>query len=167
MKTLTIFFAIAGFFEIVNPAPLSLALNDDSVIKGEVHSVTRMKVMVATEYGVIRIPAIQLTDDGRKAAGLDKPASAAMHESRIAPMEAKIQTLEAENVQLRRQGVAAPSNTAARPASLAPDTPKSPGAIQEYKISSTGKQHPSECRYFGSGRPCGPTDEVPCKICGG
>ncbi len=92
---------------------------------------------MATVYGVIRIPTIQLTDDEKKAAGLDKPASAAMHESRIAALEAKNQTLKAENAQLRRQGVAggaAPSKTAAHPASLAPDKPKSPVASQDTKI---------------------------------
>ena len=31
-----------------------------------------------------------------------------------------------------------------------------------YTISSTGKRHNSRCRYYGSGRPCGPTDGVAC-----
>jgi hypothetical protein len=36
-----------------------------------------------------------------------------------------------------------------------------------YTISSTGKRHNSNCRYYGKGRPSGPTDGIACKICGG
>ena len=38
-----------------------------------------------------------------------------------------------------------------------------------YTISSTGKRHNSNCRYFHSAksRPCGPTSGVACKVCGG
>ncbi len=36
--------------------------------------------------------------------------------------------------------------------------------------TSTGTRHNSKCRYFGktkNGRPCGPNEGKPCKICGG
>jgi hypothetical protein len=36
-----------------------------------------------------------------------------------------------------------------------------------YTISSTGKRHNSTCRYYGKGRPAGPNEGIPCKICGG
>ena len=39
----------------------------------------------------------------------------------------------------------------------------------DYWLSSTGKRHNSSCRYYKSskGRPCGATDGVACKTCGG
>jgi hypothetical protein len=37
----------------------------------------------------------------------------------------------------------------------------------KYTISSTGKRHNSTCRYYGKGRPAGPNEGIPCKICGG
>lgn len=36
-----------------------------------------------------------------------------------------------------------------------------------YSISSTGKRHNSGCRYYNPSKPCGPSDGVACKICGG
>jgi hypothetical protein len=38
-----------------------------------------------------------------------------------------------------------------------------------YTISSTGKRHNSNCRYYTSprSRPCGPKDGIACKVCGG
>ena len=171
MKFLPPILVLAVLIGLVNAGPVSLTLKDGSIIKGELNSATTSEVVVSTEYGVVRVPGSKLTDEAKRAAGMDKPVTSTQYEARIAALEARIQTLEAENAQLRKQGTvvgaALPSKTTARPASLAPDTPKPPVASQEYSISSTGKRHRAGCRYFGSGRPCGPTDGVACKICGG
>ena len=36
-----------------------------------------------------------------------------------------------------------------------------------YTVSSTGKRHNSDCRYYGKGRRSGPTEGIACKVCGG
>jgi hypothetical protein len=40
---------------------------------------------------------------------------------------------------------------------------------RHWLTSSSRKRHNSKCRYYksGKGRPCGPTEGVACKICGG
>ena len=38
-----------------------------------------------------------------------------------------------------------------------------------YRCTKSGKRHNSSCRYYRTtnGRPCGPHDGTPCKLCGG
>ncbi|WP_156345259.1 hypothetical protein [Verrucomicrobium spinosum] len=40
-------------------------------------------------------------------------------------------------------------------------------STSRWTISSTGKRHNSNCRYYGRGSSCGPTAGIACKICGG
>lgn len=171
MKFLQLTLVWTFLIGILIAAPVSLPLKDGSIIKGEVNSASPTEVVVSTEFGVVRVPSSKLTDEAKRAAGIDKPATTIQYEARINALEARIQTLEAENAQLRKQATAertvAPSRTAVQPASLAPTSPKPPAASQGYSLSSTGKRHSAGCRYFGSGRPCGPNDGVACKICGG
>ncbi len=173
MKILAPLFVVAILLGLVTAAPVSLPLKDGSVIKGEITSASATEVVVATEYGVIRVPAVKLSDEAKKAAGLDKPASSQQYEARIAALETRIRTLEAENAALRRAATSTSSNPApsvapVRPASLVPESTTPPAAAGgNHSISSTGKRHNTGCRYFGSGSPCGPTDGVACKICKG
>lgn len=171
MKCLFSLFAALLFGGLLIAAPVSLPLKDGSVIKGEITSVTAADVVVSTEFGVARIPLDKLTEDGKKAAGVGKPQTLDQCQARIVLLEAKIKALEDENAQLRRN--ASKSAEAALPSTVRPqsatlrtaDQPAS--GVLSYSLSSTGKRHNSRCRFYGGGKPCGVTDGVACKICGG
>jgi hypothetical protein len=159
---------IWGLIATAAATPSVLKLNDGSVIKGEISpsSPTATEVVVTTEFGVIRVPVDKISPESRKAAGIGQPASAAQYEARIAQLEAKVRGLEAENASLRRAATAAPT---ARPQQFItqPTQGAEPASGLSYSRSSTGKRHNSRCRYYTPGNPCGPSDGVPCKICGG
>jgi hypothetical protein len=150
----------------------SFSLSDGSQIKGRIMSATASEVTVMTEFGILRLGLDKLTPESRaKVTEGAKPDVDALLK-RVAELEAKVQQLQQENEALRRQALAAPtpgyrpasSSNSFTPSSSAPQQPASGAG---YTISSTGKRHNSGCRYFGSGRSCGPTDGVACKICGG
>jgi hypothetical protein len=150
----------------------SFSLNDGSQIKGRVMSATASEVTMMTDFGLIRIALEKLTPESRaKITDGTKPDLDALLK-KIAELEAKNAQLQQENEALRRQALAAASpgarsassSNSFTPSSSVPQQPASGGG---YSISSTGKRHNSGCRYFGSGRSCGPTDGVACKICGG
>ena len=151
-------------------AALDIGLMDGSKIKGRVMSTTASEVTVMSDLGVFRIPLEKLTPESRQAitAGSKPDVDALL--KRIAELEGKVSQLQQENEALRRQVVASPTPTY-RPSgasSFAPSGSSSqPTAGGSYTISSTGKRHNSGCRYFGSGRSCGATDGIACKICGG
>lgn len=44
-----------------------------------------------------------------------------------------------------------------------------PQGLTHWMTSSSSKRHNSKCRWFhtSKGRPCGPTEGIPCSICGG
>ena len=151
---------------------MDISLLDGSKIKGRVMSSTAAEVTVMTDFGVVRLPLDKLSPESRQAVTLgSKPDTEALLR-RIAELEAKVQQLQQENEALRRQAVAAPTPGYRPPSgsnSFTPSspTPQQPASGVSHSISSTGKRHNSGCRYFGSGRSCGPTDGVACKICGG
>jgi hypothetical protein len=49
------------------------------------------------------------------------------------------------------------------------DSTKESGDSGHWLTASSNKRHNSGCKYYKSskGRPCGPNDGTPCKICGG
>ncbi len=147
----------------------SFSLNDGSQIKGRVMSATASEVTMMTDFGLIRIALEKLTPESRaKITDGTKPDVDALLK-KIAELEAKNAQLQQENEALRRQALAAPAPTY-RPssgASAVSPTTQQPASGMSYVISSTGKRHNSSCRYFSSGRACGPNDGIPCKICGG
>ena len=152
--------------------PMDISLVDGSKLKGRVMSSTAAEVTVMTDFGVVRLPLDKLSPESRQAVTVgSKPDTEALLR-RIAELEAKVQQLQQENETLRRQVVSAPTPTYRPPSgsnSFTPSstTPQPPSSGVSHVISSTGKRHNSGCRFFGSGRPCGPTDGVACKICGG
>jgi hypothetical protein len=83
--------------------------------------------------------------------------------------------LKEENQRLRRLLAAQPESKPVRPGvgSAAPaNGAPSVQPVAEapaFWLSNTGKRHNPSCRYFqtAAGKPCGPNDGVPCKICGG
>ncbi len=147
----------------------SFSLTDGSQIKGRVMSATASEVTMMTDFGLIRIALEKLTPESRaKITDGAKPDVDALLK-KIAELEARNAQLQQENEALRRQAMAAPA-PAYRPSSgtnaVSPTT-QPPASGMSYTISSTGKRHNSSCRYFNSGRACGPSDGIPCKICGG
>lgn len=170
MKIIAAILAGAILIGLVGAAPVSLALRDGSVLKGEVTSVTPAEVVVTTEFGVIRVPVPKLTEEAKKLVGVDKPPTPAQYEARIAQLEARIKSLEVENGLRRQATTSAPSATprpSLRPSSLTPESAPKPAATGSHTISSTGKRHNSGCRYYGTGRACGASEGIACKVCGG
>lgn len=167
-------FALALSFGFGQEPSTELLLNDGSKIKGRVMAVTASEVTVMADFGVLRIDLAKLTPESRaKLSEANKPDTDALLR-RVAELEAKVSQLQQENEQLRRQVVSGSSTTPAyRPPTTGVQSLTSsggssePSAATQYTISSTGKRHRAGCRYFGSGRSCGPTDGIACKICGG
>lgn len=89
----------------------------------------------------------------------------------IQRLKKEIELLKKENQELRRMLAASAAPAAVSPTQPATTTPSTPGVSQaltsKWTISSTGKRHNSSCRYYGTGRVCGPNDGIACKICGG
>lgn len=150
--------------------PGDLNLLDGSRIKGKVMSTNGSEVTVMTDIGVFRIPLEKLTPESRQSVSQAAKPDTESLLRRIAELEAKISQLQQENESLRRQALATPAPTY-RPSGASsltsPGGSTVPATGGSYTISSTGKRHNSNCRYFGSGRSCGPTDGIACKICGG
>lgn len=93
----------------------------------------------------------------------------------------EVERLRKENQELRRL-LANGETPSARPAqdpvsgvvSPAASPQRSPGETRltpsnagKWSLSSTGKRHNNTCRYYISGKACGPSEGVACKICGG
>lgn len=149
---------------------MEINLLDGSRIKGRVMSATASEVTFMSDFGVTRIPLDKLTPESRQSImqGAKPDVDALL--KRIAELEGKVSQLQQENEALRRQAVASPTPTY-RPSGVQSLTPSgsttTPATAASHTISSTGKRHNSGCRFFGSGRSCGPTDGIACKICGG
>lgn len=128
-------------------------------------SATASEVTVMSDFGVLRIALDKLTPASRaEVTSLSKPDNEALLQ-RIQQLEAQVAQLQQENEALRRQAV---SSTSSPARTFAPQSPQSGSESGgSYTISSTGKRHNSGCRYFGSGRSCGPNIGIACKICGG
>jgi hypothetical protein len=168
---------LSVFFTWCIAAPVSLKLNDGSVIKGEVaasRTGDATDLVVTTEYGVVRVPVAKLTQESKDSLGLGKPLTPEQYVAKIAALEERIKKLEEENASLRKDLTSGAARSASVPAptrSLAPTAPErepaSPATAGSYTLSSTGKRHNARCRFYAGGKPCAATDGVRCKICGG
>ncbi len=152
-------------------APIELHLADGSILKGEVTSATTTEVIVVTSFGVSRIPIDKLSPETQSKLGVS--ADAASLRARITQLEQEIRTLREENERLKVQLASGRTSPASPPSSsyglVQPyaRTPVPAPQASGYSKSSTGKRHNARCRYYDPSRPCGPTDGVACKICGG
>ncbi len=128
------------------------------------------EVTVMSDLGVFRIPLEKLAPESKKAitAGSKPDVDALL--KRIAELEGKVSQLQQENETLRRQALGSPAQSyrPSNASSFAPSaTSPQPTVSGSYSLSTTGKRHNSGCRYFSSGRSCGSTDGIACKLCGG
>ncbi len=142
------------------------------MIKGDLVSWNGQQAVVKAEFGSMSFRRDQLSQATiQKLELLSGDPQKLL--ARIAELEATVESLRKDNAALRQQlqtAAAAPAAGISREVppranSLTANVPAPTG--QSYTISSTGKRHNSRCRYYGGGRPCGPTDGIPCKICGG
>ena len=143
-----------------------LSLQDGSRIKGKVMSATAAEVTVMSDFGVLRIALDKLTPASRASVMAQSSPDTEALLKRIQELEAQVAQLQQENESLRRQAMAAPVPSTP-PRSFAPQQMQPGSSGGNYTISSTGKRHNSECRYFGTGRACSAGEGIACKICGG
>lgn len=162
------------------PAVSELSLLDGSRIKGRVLSLTASEATVMTDFGIVRIALEKLTTDTRVALTQEtgQPDVATL-QRRVAELEAQVAQLQRENESLRRasrttssagnsgvpSGGSIPQSFTPQQSLAPPGVPSATGG--RFSLSTAGKRHNSGCRYFGSGRACGATEGVACKICGG
>ncbi len=157
--------------------PITLELDGGSVIKGDLISWDGQQAVVKAEFGSITFKRDQLSQVTLQRLELlsGDPQKLA---ARIAGLEATVESLRKDNAALRQQlqaatAIARPATPLPAPAptvaarSIAPASNVSSQTGLSYTVSSTGKRHNSRCRYYGSGRPAGPNEGIPCKICGG
>ena len=143
------------------------------MIKGDLVSWNGQQAIVKAEFGSLTFKREQLSQATLQRLELlsGDPQKLA---ARIAELEATVESLRKDNAALRQQLQAATAaRTAPAPAPTLPvraisSTASAPAQSGlSYTISSTGKRHNSRCRYYGTGRPAGPNEGIPCKICGG
>jgi hypothetical protein len=154
-------------------APISLELTGGSVIKGDLVSWNGQQAIVKADFGSLTFKREQLSQATLQRLDLLSGDPQKLV-ARITELEATVESLRRDNAALRQQLQAAlAARTAPAPAPTLPvkaisstsssNPPASTGL--SYTVSSTGKRHNS--RYYGSGRPAGPNEGIPCKICGG
>ena len=154
-------------------APITLELTGGSVIKGDLVSWNGQQVVVNAEFGSLTFKREQLSQATLLRLDLLSGDPQKLV-ARIAELEATVESLRKDNTSLRQQLQATlAARTAPAPAlpinsisSTSSKTAPAPTGLS-YTVSSTGKRHNSRCRYYGSGRPAGPNEGIPCKICGG
>ena len=152
-------------------APVSLELSGGSVINGELISWNGKEAQVKAEFGTTTLKREQLSQKALDRLDLQSgdPQKLA---AKITELEATVASLRRDNAALRQQlsqapAATQPTSSANTPGGTRPNAPSTEKSGLSYSLSSTGKRHNSNCRYFGSGKPCGSNDGVPCKICGG
>jgi cell division protein FtsB len=155
-------------------APITLELIGGSVIKGDLVSWNRQQAIVKAEFGSLTFKREQLSQATLQRLELlsGDPQKLA---ARVAELEATVESLRKDNAALRQQLQAATAARSVQPApapTLPVRTISSTSGVSaqgglSYTVSSTGKRHNSRWRYYGTGRPAGPNEGIPCKICGG
>ena len=156
---------------------ITLELKSGSKIKGELVSWDGEQATVKADFGEVKLSKTQLSEDALSELSLSSGDASAL-KAKITELQAMVESLRRDNAALREQlaGAAArpvaPPVAAPRPAGAMGFAAPSAGAADVgggYWISSTGKRHNANCRYYqtSKGRPGSPGEGVGCKICGG
>lgn len=154
----------------------TIKLVSGELMTGTAGSVRDGSLSLITDYGPVRIPLDKISPESKAKLGISSAAiSTEAMAARIRELEDLVAKLREENAALRRTASTLPVQPAvgdsgfsgARSPSASPGgETQAPGG--SYRLSTTGKRHNSNCRYYNSkGRACGPNDGVACKICGG
>lgn len=160
--------------------PVTIELVGGSTIRGEVLSASAEELVVDAEFGSVRIPIERVSTESRARLGLRAPSAAEVERLRneVRELKALAARLEGENAQLRRDLLAARTESARQHAQRQSFTQERMGLVSRSKESATNshwittssrKRHNSSCRWYrqSQGRPCGPNEGVACKVCGG
>ena len=157
-------------------APVTLELKSGSTIKGDLISWNGEQALIKAEFGEIKLSKAQLSTQALSELALSSGDASAL-KAKIRELQSMVDSLRRDNTALREQVAGASARPVAAPASpLAPAgtmgfAAPTAGAADSggYWISSTGKRHNANCRYYqtSKGRPGSPGEGVGCKICGG
>lgn len=158
-------------------APITLELQSGSTIKGELVKWDGEQAIVKAEFGEFTLSRSQLSEKALSELSLSSGDASAL-KAKITELQAMVESLRRDNAALREQlagaaarpvapPVAAPMPVGAMGFAAAPAAAASAGG--GYWISSTGKRHNANCRYYqtSKGRPGSATEGTPCKTCGG
>jgi hypothetical protein len=157
-------------------APITLELKSGSTIKGDLISWNGEQALIKAEFGEVKLSKAQLSTQALSELALSSGDASAL-KAKIRELQSMVDSLRRDNTALREQLAGASARPVAAPAS--PSVPAgtmgftapTAGAADAggYWISSTGKRHNANCRYYqtSKGRPGSPGEGVGCKICGG
>jgi hypothetical protein len=166
--------AVAPF---LSAGPITLELKSGSKIKGELVSWDGEQATVKADFGEVKLSKTQLSEDALSELSLSSGDASAL-KAKITELQSMVESLRRDNAALREQlaGAAArpiaPHVAAPRPVGAMGFAAPGAGAAHVgggYWISSTGKRHNANCRYYqtSKGRPGSATEGTPCKKCGG
>jgi hypothetical protein len=158
-------------------APITLELKSGSTIKGDLISWNGEQATIKAEFGEVKLSKAQLSTQAISELALSSGDASAL-KAKIRELQSMVDSLRRDNTALREQlagasaRAVAPPVAAPRPAGAMGFAAPSAGAADVgggYWISSTGKRHNANCRYYqtSKGRPGSPGEGVGCKICGG
>jgi hypothetical protein len=163
---------------VATAGPITLELKSGSTIKGELTKWDGEQATIRAEFGEFTLAKTQLSEKALSELAISSGDSSAL-KAKITELQSIVESLRRDNAALREQLAGAASRPAAPP--VAPATmpagaigfAAAPAAAAPagggYWISSTGKRHNANCRYYQTsrGRPGAGNEGVGCKICGG
>ena len=161
----------------VAAGPITLELKSGSTIKGDLISWNGEQALIKAEFGEIKLSKAQLSEGALSELALSSGDDSAL-KAKITELQSMVESLRRDNAALREQlagaaarpvapPVAAPMPVGAMGFAAAPAAAASAGG--GYWISSSGKRHNANCRYYqtSKGRPGSPAEGTACKVCGG
>lgn len=176
----TLAFGLAVAFAVTGKlfaSPVTLELKSGSKIKGDLVSWDGQQATVKADFGEVKLSKAQLSQEALSELALSSGDASAL-KAKITELQSMVESLRRDNAALREQLAGAASRPVAPPVAA----PMPAGAIGfagapaaaapaggGYWISSTGKRHNANCRYYqtSKGRPGSATEGTPCKTCGG
>ena len=136
-------------------APITLELKSGSTIKGDLISWNGEQALIKAEFGEIKLSKAQLSTQALSELALSSGDASAL-KAKIRELQSMVDSLRRDNTALREQLAGASARPVAAPAS--PSVPAgtmgfaapTAGAADSggYWISSTGKRHNANCRYY-------------------
>ena len=161
----------------VTAAPITLELRSGSTIKGDLIQWDGEQATIKAEFGEFTLPKSQLSEKALSELALSSGDASAL-KAKITELQLMVDSLRRDNAALRDQLVGAAASPVAAPVpapmpagamGLAAPTAGAADVGGGYWISSTGKRHNANCRYYqtSKGRPGSPGEGVACKVCGG